>query len=232
MANLFRRIFKVGQAEAHDFVNKLEDPIKMTEQGIRDLKNDLQGALEAMAQVKAQAMRLKKDGENGNKLAKDYERKAMALLQKANNGAMEKGEADRLAGMALEKKKTAEKQASDFLAQYKAQDANIQKLEKKIGFLKNQIRTYENDLTVLKARSKTAQATKKINKQLSQIDSNSTVSMLERMKEKVEEDEYLADAYAESAELATDVDEIDKALESDSANSSEDLAALKKKMGM
>lgn len=232
MANLFRRIFKVGQAEAHDFVNKLEDPIKLTEQGIRDLKVDLQSALEAMAQVKAQAMRLKKDGENGNKLAKDYERKAMALLQKASNGDLEDGEADRLASMALDKKNTTEKQASDFLAQYKAQEANIQKLEKKIAFLKNQIRTYENDLTVLKARSKTAQATKKINKQLSKIDSNSTVSMLERMKEKVEEDEYLADAYAESAELATDVDEIDKALEGDSASTSEDLAALKKKMGM
>lgn len=27
--NLFRRLFKVGEAEAHNVINKLEDPIKM-----------------------------------------------------------------------------------------------------------------------------------------------------------------------------------------------------------
>ena len=35
---IFSRLFKVGQAEAHAMVDKLEDPIKITEQGIRDLK--------------------------------------------------------------------------------------------------------------------------------------------------------------------------------------------------
>ncbi len=38
---IFGRIFNVGKAEAHAIVDKLEDPIKMTEQGIRDLKKDL-----------------------------------------------------------------------------------------------------------------------------------------------------------------------------------------------
>jgi phage shock protein A len=36
--NVFKRLFKVGEAEAHSALDKLEDPIKMTEQGIRDLK--------------------------------------------------------------------------------------------------------------------------------------------------------------------------------------------------
>ena len=43
--SIFQRIFKVGQSEAHAIVNRLEDPIKLTEQGIRDLKQDLQRAL-------------------------------------------------------------------------------------------------------------------------------------------------------------------------------------------
>ena len=37
MTGLFSRILRLGKAEAHSAVDKLEDPIKMTEQGIRCL---------------------------------------------------------------------------------------------------------------------------------------------------------------------------------------------------
>ena len=43
--NVFKRLFRVGEAEAHSALDKLEDPIKMTEQGIRDLKKDLDASL-------------------------------------------------------------------------------------------------------------------------------------------------------------------------------------------
>ena len=42
MSGLFQRLFKTGQAEAHALVDKFEDPIKMSEQAIRDLKKALQ----------------------------------------------------------------------------------------------------------------------------------------------------------------------------------------------
>jgi len=38
--NIFKRLFRIGSAEANSLVDKLEDPIKMTEQGIRELKED------------------------------------------------------------------------------------------------------------------------------------------------------------------------------------------------
>ena len=53
MAGIFQRLFKTGEAEAHALVDKLEDPIKMSEQAIRDLKKDLQESLKALAEVKA-----------------------------------------------------------------------------------------------------------------------------------------------------------------------------------
>ena len=34
---IFRRIFKMAQAESHAALDQFEDPIKLTEQGIRDL---------------------------------------------------------------------------------------------------------------------------------------------------------------------------------------------------
>ena len=55
--SIFKRIFKIGQAETHSAIDKLEDPIKMTEQGIRDMKTDLEKSLQALAEVKAMAIR-------------------------------------------------------------------------------------------------------------------------------------------------------------------------------
>ena len=65
---------------------------------------------------------------------------------------------------------------------------------------------------------------------MAQIDSSSTVSMLERMKDKVAEEEALAESYGDIANESRSLDEeINRALEDDSPVS-DDLAALKAKM--
>ena len=61
--NIFRRLFKIGESETNSAIDKMEDPIKMTEQGIRDMKLDLDKSLEALAQVKALAIRAKNEQE-------------------------------------------------------------------------------------------------------------------------------------------------------------------------
>ena len=87
--NMFRRLFKIGEAEAHSAIDKLEDPIKLTEQGIRDLKKDLDNSLQALAEVKAMAIRAKNEVETFKNKAKDYENKAMLLLKKGADGQIE-----------------------------------------------------------------------------------------------------------------------------------------------
>ena len=64
MAGLFTRILRLGKAEAHSAVDKFEDPIKMTEQGIRDLKKDLEESMKSLAQVKGIVIRMRNDAEN------------------------------------------------------------------------------------------------------------------------------------------------------------------------
>ena len=61
MAGIFQRLFKTGQAEAHALVDKLEDPIKISEQAVRDLKKDLADSLKSLAEVKALAIRMDKN---------------------------------------------------------------------------------------------------------------------------------------------------------------------------
>ncbi len=232
--NFFKRLFKAGQAEAHAVMDKLENPIKMTEQGIRDLKKDLDVALKSLAEVKAMGIRAKNDVENAKSAAQNWENKAMLLLKKAQTGEMEMIEAERLAAEALTRKEenlqtaaTAKKNQDQF-------EKSVADLEKKVKVLKSNIAKFENELKTLKARQKVAKATKSINKQMADIDSSSTISMLERMKDKVAEEEALAESYGEIANENKSIDEdIDKALEGvSSAAASDELAKLKAKLGM
>lgn len=230
---VFKRLFKVGQSEAHSAIDKLENPIKMTEQGIRDLKKDLDESLKAMAEVKAMAIRSRNDVKTHKSKADDYESKAIQLLKKAQAGEMEAADADRLASEALAKKESFTADMNQAKQDMDRFDANVAQLDKKIKKLRSDISSYENELRTLKARVKVSEATAKVNKQMAQIDSSSTVSMLERMKDKVAQQEALAEAYGDIAgEDKTLDDEIDSALEGGSAKSSDELAALKAKMGM
>lgn len=232
---IFSRIFKVVQAETHSVVDQLEDPIKMTEQGIRDLKKDLAGAMKSLAEVKAIAIRMRKDGEDQKKLASDYERKAMMLLQRAQQGSLDPGEADRLATEALTRKEESTQRSNELLTNHEQQQKLADSLQVKVNKLRQAINKYENELITLRARARTAESMKKINKQMSQVDASSTVAMLEKMKNKVTEEESLAEAYGDLAsQAATTDEEIDRALSdvNTTAAAKDSLAALKAKMGM
>ena len=231
--SIFRRLFKVGEAQANAAIDQIEDPVKMSEQAIRDLKGDLGKALESLAEVKALAIRTRRDQKNHQQQAGDYEKKAMLLLQRAQQGQLDPAEADRLATEALSKKEQAAQQVVRMQDEVQKYDNMTSNLESKVNHLRSQISTWENELRTLNARAKVSSATKKLNKQLAGIDSSSTVAMLERMKTKVEEEEALAESYGEIAAAPKTVDaEIEKALGESAHAGSDQLAALKAKMGI
>ncbi len=230
--SVFSRLFKIGQAEAHNMVDKLEDPIKLTEQGIRDLKKDLDESLKSFAEVKALSIRSRKEATDLRNKASSFEQKAILLLQKAEKGEIDAAEADRLAGEALAKKEEAEQSATGSEQNANKVDTQLAQLDQNIKKLRSNISHYENELKTLKARAKVSDATAKLNKQMAQVDSNGTISMLEKMKERVSEKEALSEAYADVADSSKSVeDEIDDVLKSGPpASSSDALAKLKEKM--
>ena len=230
--SIFKRLFKIGEAEANAMVDKLEDPIKLTEQGIRDMKKDLDASLKSYAEVKALSIKAKKDTADLKNKASSYEQKAVMLLQKAEKGEIKQEEADRLAGEALVKKEEAEHAAATEENNAKKVDSQLVQLDQNIKKLKSNIGHYENELKTLKARAKVSDATTKLNKQMAQIDGTGTIAMLEKMKTKVAEKEALSEAYADVADSSRGVDEqIDDALKSSTPPAASDaLAKLKERM--
>ena len=231
--NIFRRLFKIGEAETNSAIDKMEDPIKMTEQGIRDMKLDLDKSLEALAQVKALAIRAKNDQEDFQNKVDEYQNKAIIILKKVHSKEMDETEADRLAKEALVQKEAAEKQVYRAKEESAKFDNNVAQLQKNVQTIKANIGNWENELKTLKARVKVSNATKNLNKQMAELDSTGTVSMLERMKEKVAQEEALAEAYGDIAESSKSIDEeIDKAADTSKAKADDELAKLKAQLGM
>ena len=231
--NIFRRLFKIGEAEANSAIDNMEDPIKLTEQGIRDLKKDLEKNMEALAQVKALAIRAKNDQDEYLDKKDDYHNKAILILKKGQSGDMDKTEADRLAREALVKKEEAQKHVDRSEEEAKKFNENVAQLERNIQIIKSNISNWENELRTLKARVKVSNATKSLNKQMAEIDSSSTVSMLERMKEKVAQEEALAEAYGDIAGASKSIDdELEKAASTTEAKAEDDLSKLKDQLGL
>jgi len=233
MSGLFSRVLRLGKSEAHAVMDKFEDPIKMTEQGIRELKKDLEGSMKSLAQVKGIVIRMRNDADNKKKLAADYESKAMALLQKAQQGSLDMAEAERLATDVLGRKETASQEALRLSKELTSQESMALQLQNNVEKLRTTVQRYENDLITLRARAKTAAATRKLNAQIAKVDSDGTIVMLEKMRNKVEEDESLAQAYGEIADSGQSIDDqITKALGEGSSTPgvSDSLAALKAKM--
>lgn len=231
--NIFKRLFKIGQAEANAAVDNMEDPIKMTEQGIRDLKEDLAKSIEAMSQVKALAIRSKNERDEYQEKAKEYESKAIIILKKAQSGDLEVAEADRLAKEALAKKEATQKRVELATVETEKFEGNVHQLQNTIQSIKDNILHWENELKTLKARVKVSTATKNVNKQMAELDNGGTVSMLERMKEKVAQEEALAEAYADIADANKSTDDaINAAADTTEAKVDDELAKLKEQLGL
>jgi phage shock protein A len=231
--NIFKRIFRIGQAEIHAAVDKMEDPIKMTEQGLRELRIDLTEATESYAKVKALAIRTENEQLNCDQQSRNYAEKAILIMQKAQSGQVDLYKAEELAREALSLRRKYYTESEELGLQVAALQQSEREMQRNTEILKENLDKWEKELRTLRARVKVSSATKHVNKQMAQLDNNGTVSMLQRMKTKVEDEEALAKAYGEIARDKHSLkDELDDLLKDDSFSIEKDLQAIKEKLGI
>ena len=229
--NIFQRLFKIGQAETHSAIDKLEDPIKMIEQGLRDLHTELDGANRALAEVKAMHIRRGNELKNYQEEQVSIHNKSVLLLKKAQEGTIENAEADELVKENLRKKADINKRITTSEQEVAALQQQVTALEGNVTKIKTNIGQWESELKTLRARVKVSNATQKINKQLMKMDSGSVANMLERMKDKVLDEEALASAYGEMNQHQESHEEkVNKIINDISVD--EELAQLKNQLGI
>ncbi|MHC8948308.1 PspA/IM30 family protein [Sphingobacterium hungaricum] len=228
--NIFKRLLKIGQAEIHALVEKMEDPIALTEQGIRDMKQDLAESTESYAKVRALIIRSENRVVDKTNEADSYEEKAKKILGIAQAGEIDKNKAEQLVIEALQIKKDLLSEIANLKHEISNHKISAEEINNSLSVLKFNIAKWEKELSTLRAKQKVSATNKTANQQMAQIEANSTIQMLERMKAKAEEDQALAKAYNELAEQQIN-EKIDHSLERDKTIMAE-LETLKKKIGL
>ncbi|WP_051203372.1 PspA/IM30 family protein [Hugenholtzia roseola] len=231
MWEFFKRFFSIGKAKAHDKLDKIEDPAKILEDSIKELKKELSESMQGLAEVKALTIKTQRQVAQADASAQQQEKKAMIFLEKADKGEIDEDEADRLAAQALERK-------NHILALSQADRKNLQsyqdmiaKMEDSIRMNRSQINQFEGELKSLKLRSRVSQTTQKLNKSLAGMDTTQSSALLDKIRDEVNQQEALAESYNAVLGMKDNVEnEVDKILGANySPQVSQDLKALKEK---
>ena len=226
MANIFKRLFKLGTSEANDAIDKMEDPVKMGKQVIRNLEGQLARALESLARMKALDNRLVAEQQKSEAAHKEWQSKAEKLRDRFKAESDEGKKEDLKSAMltSLNKVENFKLDAEKQKNKYEAQKAKTKKVDGQIKKMKEQIAEYKRDMNQLEADAEMAKTSKAVAKEMSSINTDSATNIMERMKKKVETEEFMAEAYMElEDENVTDADRVDALLNENSPTADDDL---------
>lgn len=222
---LFSRLGALLKSNLNDLISKAEDPEKMLNQVLVDMKTQLVEAKKQVAVAIGDEKRLKKQWDEQVASTKDWERKAMLAVQQGD---------DELAKEALMRSKEHEEMAAQFEGQWVQQKDAVEKLKGHLRVLNNKIEEAKRKRNLLVARQKRAEAQKTIQNTIAGLSDTSAFDTFDRMAEKIDQLEAEAEATSELAgELHGDsLSQRFRALEAKKTPADMALTELKQKMGL
>lgn len=217
--SIFKRFRDLTMSNIYSLIEKAEDPIKMTDQYLRDMQEDLEDAEKAVAAQIAIEKKFKALYEEQEALVKKREEQANIAAQAQNID---------LARRALEEKKSAEAKMAEYKTAYDQNKTAANNLRAKLDEMRKQLVDMKNKRETLVARFNAAKAQNEINKAMSGLGSDTAANGLKRMEEKMMQMEAQAEASNELAAKDASLDDEIAKLGSNKAVDDE-LAALMKK---
>jgi phage shock protein A len=213
------RIATVIKSNLNSLINKAEDPEKMLDQILLQMREQLAEARREVAVAIADEKRLGVQLEAELEQVREWERRATMAVQKGE---------DELAREALRRKADHEKIAIGYKHQWDAQQASTENLKNALRALSQKIEEAGRKKNLLVARQKRAEAQKHIHEVMTGLTDTSAFESFDRMAAKVEHIEAQASAAVEiSQDLSGEtMEQRFQALES-SSDVEQELRALK-----
>ena len=220
---LFSRLGTLIRSNINELINKAEDPEKMLNQVLVDMKQQLIEAKKQVAVAIADEKRIKKQWEQEAAKSSEWEKKAMLAIRAGD---------DVLASAALARKADHDEVSGQLKEQWEAQNTSVENLKGALRGLDNKIEEAKRKRNLLVSRQKRAEAQRTINETLSSINSTSAFDTFDRMSDRVTQLEAEAEATAEigGALAESSLESQFKALEASSVD--DQLEALKRKMAL
>jgi phage shock protein A len=215
---IFKRLRDLTMSNINAIIDKAEDPIKMTDQYIRDMTEDLEDAEKAVAAQIAIEKKFKQLYEEQQALVEKRTQQAHTAAQAQNV---------ELARRALEEKKSAEQKMNEYKASYDQNKASADNLRDKLEEMRKQLTEMKNKRETLVARYNAAKAQTEINKAMNGFSTDSATNGMKRMEEKMLQMEAQAEASNEMSAKGKSLDDEFEQLGKDKEVEDE-LAALMK----
>ena len=224
---IFQKLSTLIKSNINDLIAKAENPEKMLNQIILDMRDQLAKAKRDVAGAIADERKL------GAQL--DAEVKQAQAWQKRAELAVREGRDD-LAMQALSRQQEHSQRAQALEQTWRAQKEETEKLKGSLRTLNDKIEEAKRKRNLLIAKQKRAQAQKRIHATMSGLSDQSAFDAFNRMAAKIEEEERRSLAQAEVTEALTGDSLEDEFLRLESggegAAMDDRLLALKAKMGL
>lgn len=225
--SILNRAAELLKANINDLLEKAEDPEKMIDQYLRDLTDALADVKSEAAEVIAEETRSARKVEENAAEAEKYEELAKKALQAGNEGD---------ARVFIAKKQDIEAQGTGLVKAYEIAKANADKMRELHDKLVSDLEVLKSRREGIKAKVSVAKTQDRVNEFTSAKDrAEDAMSAFDRMEEKADN---MIDKSNAVAELSKEVVDEAKSLEekygasSTSESVDEELAKLKKKMGL
>ena len=225
--SIFTKLSTVIKSNINDLISRAENPEKMLNQIILDMRDQLAKAKREVAAAIADERKLLASLDAEVKQMRQWEHRALLAVKEGR---------DDLAKQALVRQQEHKERASTLDGTWRAQAAETEKLKGSLRQLNDKIEEAKRKRNLLVAKQRRAQAQRRIHETMSGLSNTSAFDAFERMADKIDEQERESLAHQEVNEaLGPGTLEDDfKALESggDGGDVEDRLLSLKQEMGL
>jgi phage shock protein A len=224
---IFDRLSTLIKSNLNELISSAENPEKMLNQIIVDMRNQLAKAKQQVAASIADEKRLKDQADSEFKLADEWERRAMLAVQEGR---------DDLAKQALLRGQEHLEHGQQLATTWETHRMETEKLKQSLRDLNEKIEEAKRKKNLLLARQRRAEAQARISQTMSGLSDNSAFDAFNRMEEKITANERQLQAAQEIDEefsgdrLAGEFKQLERS--SGGANADAQLLQLKQRMGM
>lgn len=191
---IFQKFSTLLKSNINDLIARSENPEKMLNQIILDMRDQLAKAKREVAAAIADERKLRAQLDDEIKQTRDWEHRAMLAVKEGR---------DDLAKQALIRQQEHAQRAAAIDQTWSAQAQETEKLKGSLRQLNDKIEEAKRKRNLLIAKQKRAQAQKRIHETMSGLSDTSAFEAFNRMAEKIEESERQSLAQAEVTEALT-----------------------------
>ena len=224
---IFDRFSTLLRSNINDLISRAEDPEKMLNQILVDMRSQLAKAKQQVATAIADEKRLRDQADAEFRQGQDWQQKAMLAIKEGR---------DDLARQALMRQTEHENHGHQLEQTWEQHRLETEKLKNALRDLNDKIEEAKRKKNLLVARQRRAQAQKRIAETMSSLSEKSAFEAFARMEERIETNVRLLKASIDIEEVFTGdrLQQDFKQLERGAVAGSVDmqLLALKQKMGM